>query len=171
MLILKKPSFRWLFALFVLSFTLAACQTPPPPPKPVTFSPEQVQALKEMGFEYDGQDWALNFSESKVLFSSGVDTLSANGRDLVTGIGNGLKKANIGKVRVEGHTDNVGTAAYNQALSERRAGNVAKLLEEIGFDATKLTAIGFGQTKPIADNAAEEGRSQNRRVTLIVYAE
>lgn len=176
---LKFKNVRSLATLAIVGLALAACQTPPPPPPPPApapakvagFSPEQVQALKDMGFAYNGQDWALNFSESKFLFSSGVDVLSANGKDLVTNVGNGLKNAGIGRVRVEGHTDNVGSAPYNQALSERRAGNVAKLLEGIGFEPAKLTPIGFGQTKPMADNASEEGRSQNRRVTLIVYAE
>lgn len=70
------------------------------------------------------------------------------------------------KLRVEGHTDNQGDAAANQALSERRAQAVVAWLTEHDVAASRLTAKGFGQAKPIADNSSEEGRAKNRRVEL-----
>ena len=65
-----------------------------------------------------------------------------------------------------GHTDSVGDEAYNQKLSERRAQSVVAYLAAKGVAAGRITAIGMGETKPLADNATEEGRAQNRRVTI-----
>jgi outer membrane protein OmpA-like peptidoglycan-associated protein len=65
-----------------------------------------------------------------------------------------------------GHTDNVGGGAYNQKLPERRALSVVDFLHARGVGAGRITAIGMGEVKPIADNATEEGRAQNRRVTI-----
>jgi outer membrane protein OmpA-like peptidoglycan-associated protein/opacity protein-like surface antigen len=65
-----------------------------------------------------------------------------------------------------GHTDNVGEEAYNQKLSERRAQAVVDYLHAKGVSPGRITAIGMGETKPLADNATEEGRAQNRRVTI-----
>lgn len=68
-------------------------------------------------------------------------------------------------VLIEGHTDNVGSAAYNMALSQRRAKAVEDYLEtKFGIAPNRVTSQGFGLTKPIADNATEEGRAHNRRV-------
>jgi OOP family OmpA-OmpF porin len=65
-----------------------------------------------------------------------------------------------------GHTDNVGDEAYNQKLSERRAQAVVDYLAAKGVASGRVTAIGMGETKPRADNATEEGRAENRRVTI-----
>ena len=65
-----------------------------------------------------------------------------------------------------GHTDNIGTAEYNQKLSERRAQAVVDYLASKGVYPGRIKPIGMGLTKPIADNATEEGRAQNRRVTI-----
>jgi len=71
------------------------------------------------------------------------------------------------KLRVEGHTDNQGNAAANQSLSERRAQAVVAWLTGHDIAASRLTAKGFGQSKPVADNSTEEGRAKNRRVELV----
>lgn len=71
------------------------------------------------------------------------------------------------KLRVEGHTDNVGTRAANQKLSEQRAAAVVSWLAGHRIDRSRLSAAGFADTKPVGDNATEEGRSQNRRVELV----
>jgi outer membrane protein W len=68
---------------------------------------------------------------------------------------------------IEGHTDSVGTEAYNQALSDRRAKAVFDYLTSRGVDPARLSSIGHGELKPIADNATAEGRQLNRRVMLI----
>jgi OOP family OmpA-OmpF porin len=69
-------------------------------------------------------------------------------------------------VQVAGYTDSVGTDAYNQGLSERRANAVKDYLASHGVDASRLTAVGFGESNPVADNKTADGRAQNRRVEL-----
>lgn len=65
---------------------------------------------------------------------------------------------------LEGHTDNIGSRAYNQKLSERRANSVAKELEKFGVDKSRIQTVGYGQDKPRSSNDTKEGRADNRRV-------
>ncbi|NND45220.1 MAG: OmpA family protein [Xanthomonadales bacterium] len=69
-------------------------------------------------------------------------------------------------VEVAGHTDSVGSDSYNQALSQRRASAVRDYLVANGIAAGRLTAKGYGESEPVADNSTDEGRAQNRRVEL-----
>jgi OOP family OmpA-OmpF porin len=72
---------------------------------------------------------------------------------------------------IEGHTDNVDTAEYNQKLSDERANSVRQyLINNFGIKASRLTAVGYGLTKPIASNNTEEGRQKNRRVQAVIKA-
>lgn len=75
------------------------------------------------------------------------------------------------KVVVEGHTDDRGSKKYNQALSERRAASVRQRLIDLGVAAERVTAIGYGEERPIADNKTAEGRYENRRVEALVSAQ
>ena len=68
---------------------------------------------------------------------------------------------------VEGHTDNVGGADYNQNLSEKRAAAVKDFLVKAGIEAARLNSAGFGMLKPVASNESSFGRAQNRRVELV----
>jgi OOP family OmpA-OmpF porin len=68
---------------------------------------------------------------------------------------------------IEGHTDSIGTEEYNQGLSDRRAKAVFDYLTSRGVDPARLKSIGYGETRPIADNKTAEGRQMNRRVMLI----
>ncbi len=71
---------------------------------------------------------------------------------------------------VEGHTDSVGTEQYNQRLSERRAEAVRRVLIEQGVEANRVQSVGYGESRPVADNATEAGRQINRRVEAEVEA-
>ena len=71
-------------------------------------------------------------------------------------------------VQVIGHTDNTGSAAYNQDLSERRAGAVASILQAGGVSGGRISAIGRGEDQPVASNLTPEGRQQNRRVEIVI---
>jgi len=71
-------------------------------------------------------------------------------------------------VAVEGHTDSVGSDAYNQKLSERRAQAAVDYLVSQGVDASRLQPTGYGESKPMASNDTADGRAQNRRVDLVV---
>ncbi len=70
------------------------------------------------------------------------------------------------KIRVEGHTDSVGSESYNQKLSERRANAVKNILIQRGVAPERIIAIGYGETMPVADNSTPEGKSRNRRVEI-----
>ena len=71
-------------------------------------------------------------------------------------------------LRSEGHTDSTGSAEYNQRLSERRATSVDEFLAEQGIASGRMTAAGYGQDRPIADNATKQGRAKNRRVEIVI---
>ena len=71
------------------------------------------------------------------------------------------------KFEVQGHTDNTGSASLNQTLSEQRANAIVNKMVELGIDRSRLTAVGKGQTTPLADNSTDEGRAKNRRVEFV----
>ncbi|MEL6753418.1 MAG: OmpA family protein, partial [Pseudomonadota bacterium] len=71
-------------------------------------------------------------------------------------------------VQIVGHTDNTGTASYNQGLSERRAQSVAAVLVNAGVPSFRLRTFGAGENQPIASNLTPEGRQQNRRVDIVI---
>jgi len=75
-----------------------------------------------------------------------------------------VENPRVTKLRIEGHTDNTGDAANNEKLSGERALALKKWLVDRGIQKERLIAVGFGQTKPVADNSTEEGRKQNQRV-------
>ena len=72
---------------------------------------------------------------------------------------------------IEGHTDSLGDDEYNQDLSERRAQSVVDFLTDAGVDPSRLQAVGYGESDPVADNATEAGRRENRRVKIRNLAE
>ena len=72
------------------------------------------------------------------------------------------------KAVVEGHTDARGSDAYNQRLSERRAGAVADYMAKGGVERSRLSTRGYGESKPVADNKTADGMQQNRRVDITV---
>ena len=72
------------------------------------------------------------------------------------------------KASIEAHTDSVGSDAYNQKLSERRATSAVKALTDLGVETTRIKAIGYGETKPTASNETVEGRAENRRVEAVM---
>lgn len=81
-----------------------------------------------------------------------------------------LKKFPFMKIEIGGHTDNTGDKARNKTLSQNRAKAVKDYLVSKGIDATRLSAIGYGDTKPVADNGTEEGRAKNRRTVFKVLS-
>lgn len=108
-------------------------------------------------------------SMSDILFDVGKATLTQDLKTNLAKIAGILTIYKDANVQVEGHTDNVGGEEYNQKLSEKRAENVMQFLVNPGGIAqTRLTAMGYGFTKPIADNATKEGRQKNRRVDLVI---
>ena len=70
------------------------------------------------------------------------------------------------RIEIEGHTDNTGSEAYNQALSERRANAVKAWVVSRGINPAQITTVGKGESEPVDDNATREGRANNRRVVV-----
>lgn len=101
-----------------------------------------------------------------VIFDTGKWNIKSSFHPRLNGIVTVLKNNPALKVEIQGHTDNVGRAAFNMKLSESRARAVMEHLVENGINPARLTAQGFGFTRPIADNGTPEGRTQNRRVEL-----
>jgi outer membrane protein OmpA-like peptidoglycan-associated protein len=144
---------------------LSACQTAPVTPKGL--SDEQIAALKEVGFVPTDEGWELSQSD-KVLFALNVATLTSDARQNLERIGKLLVKIQIDRVRVDGHTDSEGTAAYNQQLSVHRARSVADVLIQAGVAAKSVTVRGLGETAPVEKNQTSAGRAQNRRVAIVI---
>ncbi len=103
---------------------------------------------------------------SNVTFATGQDSLNPNFFQVLDSVAIVLNKYPKTLLDVDGHTDSVGDENSNQALSERRAVTVARYLNSRAVDSRRLQVIGFGETRPIADNASDAGRSANRRVEL-----
>jgi outer membrane protein OmpA-like peptidoglycan-associated protein len=101
-----------------------------------------------------------------VLFAFNKSDLTPAARSELDSLMAKLQNADVVSIKVVGHTDSVGSDAYNQALSERRASSVADYLLSQGLAPNKLTSEGKGESEPIADNESEEGRAKNRRVEL-----
>ncbi|MFJ4056818.1 OmpA family protein [Pseudomonas sp. NPDC089743] len=150
-------------ALLLVLLALTGCQSTPR--KGLTA--EQVAVLKREGFAPTDEGWAFDLS-GKVLFGSDVDSLNGQSQAIVERIGKALLGVGIQGVRVDGHADASGKAAYNQQLSERRAQSVAKVLIGIGMPTQNIQTRGLGSTQPVADNRTSLGRTENRRVSIVV---
>ncbi|AUZ48145.1 OmpA family protein [Pseudomonas orientalis] len=158
---------RVLFITLLLAcLALGGCQTAPPK----GLSPAQVAVLKQQGFELTDDGWAFGLS-GKVLFGSDVETLNKPSTDIVERIGKALVGAGIERVRVDGHTDASGKELYNQALSLRRAESVGKVLSSVGMKQQNIQLRGLGSSEPVAENTTAAGRTENRRVSIVVIAD
>jgi len=107
-------------------------------------------------------------SMSDLLFEIGKADLTPDLQTSLAKIAGILLVFKNSRISVEGHTDNIGGADFNQKLSENRAENVMSFLIVQGIAADRLSAMGYGFIKPVADNGTKEGRQKNRRVDLIV---
>jgi outer membrane protein OmpA-like peptidoglycan-associated protein len=105
----------------------------------------------------------------KVQFAVSSSRIDRRSEPLLDQIGQALNaNPDVGHVLVEGHTDNVGDARFNQRLSEERAQAVREALIRRGVDGDRLAARGFGETRPLAPNKSPAGRAKNRRVEFII---
>ncbi|MEZ4698395.1 MAG: OmpA family protein [Rhodothermales bacterium] len=105
--------------------------------------------------------------QSTINFRTASAVISANSQSLLDRIAD-VAKGCPGDLIVEGHTDNVGDAAYNKSLSRQRAQAVVDALTKLGIDPNRLTASGFGEDRPRASNNTPAGRAQNRRIEIKV---
>ena len=103
-----------------------------------------------------------------ILFVTGSAILNPASHKLLNMLAEVEKECPEAKVTIAGHTDHQGNAAYNQKLSEQRAGSVVAYLKQKGMAATRLTAVGYGFDKPVASNSTPEGMQKNRRIEFNV---
>lgn len=153
-------------ALFTALLALAGCQTAPPK----GLSAAQIAVLKQQGFELTDEGWAFGLS-GKVLFGSDLEVLNKESHDIVERIAKALLSVGIQRVRVDGHTDASGKESYNEQLSVRRANSVAAVLEQSGMKHENIQLRGLGSREPVASNDTAAGRTENRRVSIVVIAD
>ena len=117
---------------------------------------EMLDALNKDGFI------ALN-----ILFETGKSAIQDESLPVVDQIFELMKSDPAIKISIEGHTDNAGDPAANKKLSTDRAKSVMDALITKGIDKARLSSVGWGQEKPVADNRTDEGRTKNRRVEIV----
>lgn len=108
--------------------------------------------------------------ESGILFATGKSDLNASSKTSLTKFAASLKETPETDITIYGHTDNTGTRELNQKLSEDRAAAVSKFLASNGVGSQRMKTEGKAFDMPVADNATEAGRAQNRRVEIYITA-
>ena len=128
---------------------------PPPPPPP---KPKRVEVTADQIVIHD-----------KILFEVNKAVIREESHALCDEIAQVIKdNPQIKKLSIEGHTDSDGSDKYNLTLSDKRAASVMQYLVDHGIPQEQLTSKGFGESKPIGDNATAEGKEKNRRVEFII---
>jgi OmpA-OmpF porin, OOP family len=161
---------------------VAVVAPPPPPPPPVVQAPPPPPPVIDSDGDGvpDSADRCLNTPKGdrvgvngcscdvtvQVHFQNNSDQLDEADKVSLDRVAANLTSLGFVSGTIVGHTDNVGSDAFNQALSERRAKAVAAYLESKGIAAGRILPSGAGESQPIGDNATAEGRAQNRRVVL-----
>lgn len=106
-----------------------------------------------------------------ILFDFDRADLRPQARANLEELSRNLQRHERTEVLILGHTDSVGSAAYNQGLSERRAQSAANYVVSLGIPSHRISTRGLGETDPIATNETAEGRQLNRRVEVVIYAD
>jgi outer membrane protein OmpA-like peptidoglycan-associated protein len=141
----------------ILAYVLMA-KTPPAPK--IAKNGSVVTTLTKPLQEELTVRFSFNSAEIKPADISQIESLWSKAKD------------GKGKVIIAGHADDLGAEEYNQELSQKRAENVAKVLQQIGIDNHyQVTIQGFGETKPVAENTTEQGRVLNRRVEILFHVQ
>ena len=140
----------------ILGHAICDPEKPPPPPPPVAPPPPPPAKGTKLG----------TVGEAYFDFDK-ADIKAHDGRGVLDDVVKTMRDNPSLHVVVEGHTDSVGSEAYNQKLSERRAEAVKRYLVAQGIDGSRVTMRGYGKSKPVADNGTAAGRAKNRRAEII----
>jgi outer membrane protein OmpA-like peptidoglycan-associated protein len=155
-------------AVLLAALVLNACQSAPPP-KPPSLAERQEATLRALGFSRNDQGWLLNLPEP-ISFEFSKTELKPDLRTHIDGFSEQLLKVEIRKLRIEGHTDNLGPRDFNLSLSQQRAEAVAQEFIAHGFAESDVERVGLGPDHPTTGNDTREGRAQNRRVEIVIPA-
>jgi outer membrane protein OmpA-like peptidoglycan-associated protein len=132
---------------------------PEPEPKPIVREiPEEVQEV-------------LDIAMRDVQFDLGRATLRPESFTVLNQVADIMRDYPQYRLRIHGHTDNIGSAANNQRLSEQRARSCYEYLASRGVSTNRMSFVGFGESRPISPNDTAEGRAQNRRVEFQLYTD
>lgn len=130
---------------------------------------ELKQNIKGAKVERVGEGIQVTF-ESGLLYDFDSDAVRPEARSNLRELAGSLDKYPGSDLLIVGHTDQVGSAAYNQGLSERRSSAAATYLVSQGVARNRIGTRGLGESEPVATNETEAGRQQNRRVEVAIYA-
>ena len=145
----------------LLCLTLAGC---------LSFGPlkyRQVKMLKKEGFTLTDEGWSLGLPE-RLLFDFNKADIKPEHGQKINRLAKQLNKYDLHKLKIVGHTDDIGHPEYNQKLSEERAQSVASIFVQQGFKQNDLTVLGRGSSQPFVPNTSDENRANNRRVAVII---
>lgn len=130
---------------------------------------EMRQKLENAEIERVAEGIKITF-DSGILFAIDSSELQPAARTTIESMAKVLNDYPDSNILIEGDTDNTGTSEYNQALSERRAQAVADYHKRLGVAGSRITTIGLGESNPVASNDTVDGRQQNRRVEVAIFA-
>ena len=130
---------------------------------------EMKRDLAGAKIERVGEGIKITF-DSGLLFDYDKATLKAASKENLKNLAKILNKYDDTNILLEGHTDSDGSEEYNLQLSRSRANSVANYLEGLDVNATRFTIMGYGESQPIASNETVEGKQQNRRVEVAIFA-
>jgi outer membrane protein OmpA-like peptidoglycan-associated protein len=130
---------------------------------------EMEQDLAGAKIERVGEGIKVTF-DAGLLFDINKATLRPASQEQLSKLAVILNKYQDTNILLEGHTDSTGTSEHNLALSRQRAESVASYLTSLGVNPARFTMMGYGEDQPIVDNSTVEGRQQNRRVEVAIFA-
>jgi outer membrane protein OmpA-like peptidoglycan-associated protein len=128
---------------------------------------QQLAGVEGASIQRDAEVLAVTF-KSDVLFDVNSYAVKPGGLDELQRVAQVLNNYPQTNILIAGHTDSTGSESYNQQLSQRRAASVKNTLVGYGVASSRLTTVGYGESKPIASNANEAGRQMNRRVAITI---
>lgn len=131
-------------------------EAPPPPPLAPPPPPPAPAPARKISLSADA------------YFDFNKATLKPGGEAEIDRVVSSMKENTRLHVLIEGHTDSIGSDAYNMRLSERRADAVRRYMVSEGIDDSRIETKGYGESQPVADNTSKEGRAKNRRVDLTI---
>jgi outer membrane protein OmpA-like peptidoglycan-associated protein len=130
----------------------------------------ELRQIEGIDVTRTGEDELRVTMRNEVLFDFDSAALRSASRSDLREMADVFNRYGDTRLVVAGHTDSVGSDAYNQRLSERRASSVANYLQDLGVRGSRIQARGYGESQPRASNATASGRQQNRRVEIYVQA-
>jgi outer membrane protein OmpA-like peptidoglycan-associated protein len=130
----------------------------------------ELRQIEGIDVTRTGEDELKVTVNNEILFDFNSAALRSTSRDELREMASVFDRYGDTTIAVQGHTDSVGSNAYNQRLSERRASSVSNYLEDLGVRSSRIDSYGYGESRPKSSNDTSSGRQRNRRVEIFVRA-